>query len=223
MGIHPKLVVVDFAGTTMKEEGAVIRAYREAFTAFDIPFTDDDIAARRGASKRAVFEELASRAGRFADPSAVAGAALACFESALTNAYTSEPVEEISGAAAAVRELRERGTKVALSSGFGRGLVSILIDRLGWEDLFDLVLSGDDVAAGRPAPFAIFRAMSGLGVLDVGTVAVVGDTPLDLRAGANARAGWVIGVLSGAHSIETLGANAHTHIIPSVADLPSLF
>jgi hypothetical protein len=39
----------------------------------------------------------------------------------------------------------------------------------------------------------------------------------------NARAGWVIGVLSGAHRVETLGATPHTHLLPSVADLPRLF
>ena len=51
----PELVVSDFAGTTMKEEGTVLVAYRAALSRFDIPFTEDDLAARRGASKRAVF------------------------------------------------------------------------------------------------------------------------------------------------------------------------
>src|SRR5687767_8115582 len=39
----PELVVSDFAGTTMKEEGAVLVAYRLALTEFDIPFTEDDL------------------------------------------------------------------------------------------------------------------------------------------------------------------------------------
>jgi phosphoglycolate phosphatase-like HAD superfamily hydrolase len=52
---------------------------------------------------------------------------------------------------------------------------------------------------------------------------VIGDTPLDLEAGSHARAGWVVGVLSGAHGIETLGATRHTHLLPSVAQLPALF
>ena len=57
----PELVVSDFAGTAMKEEGAVLVAYRLALNEFDIPFTEEDLAARRGASKRAVFQELAGR------------------------------------------------------------------------------------------------------------------------------------------------------------------
>ena len=62
--VLPELVVSDFAGTAMKEEGAVLVAYRLALTELDIPFTEDDLAARRGASKRAVFQELAARARR---------------------------------------------------------------------------------------------------------------------------------------------------------------
>jgi beta-phosphoglucomutase-like phosphatase (HAD superfamily) len=57
----PELVVVDFAGTTLHEDGAVLRAYRTALSDHGIPFTDDDLASRRGASKRAVFVELGAR------------------------------------------------------------------------------------------------------------------------------------------------------------------
>ena len=94
--------------------------------------------------------------------------------------------------------------------------------RLGWADRFDRVYASDDAPAGRPAPYLIYRAMIDLGVHDVGRVAVVGDTPLDLQAASNARAGWVIGVLSGAHGIETMGPTPHSHLLPSIAALPGL-
>jgi phosphoglycolate phosphatase-like HAD superfamily hydrolase len=84
------------------------------------------------------------------------------------------------------------------------------------------VLAAEDAPQGRPAPYLIYRAMMATGVHDVARVAVVGDTPLDLAAAANARAGWIIGVLSGAHGLPTLGATAHTHLLRSVADLPAL-
>jgi phosphoglycolate phosphatase-like HAD superfamily hydrolase len=51
---------------------------------------------------------------------------------------------------------------------------------------------------------------------------VIGDTALDLQAGTNAGAGWVIGVLSGAHDAEMLGRTPHTHLLPSIAELPGL-
>lgn len=219
----PDLLVTDLAGTVMREEGAVIAAYEQALTAHAIPFTRDDLHARRGASKRAVFQELAARAYAPGDATTLAGQALATFEAALHTEYVSGPVQEVAGATEALRLLRARGIKLALTSGFTRDLVDILVDRLGWRECFDLTLSSEDAPAGRPAPFLIFRAMIDLGVHAVRRVAVVGDTALDLQAGSNARAGWVIGVLSGAHDLETLGATAHTHLLPSIAAVPALF
>jgi phosphonatase-like hydrolase len=218
----PELVVSDFAGTTMKEEGAVLVAYRLALTEFDIPFTEEDLAARRGASKRAVFQELAARVKAPDEANAIAGQALAIFEDALKREYESGPVKEVEGAGAAVAALRKAGVKVALTSGFERGVVDLLVKRLGWADLFDRVYASDDAPAGRPAPYLKNRAMTDLRVYDVGRVCVVGDTPLDLQAASNARAGWIVGVLSGAHGLATLGATPHTHLLPSVAALPKV-
>lgn len=219
----PDLLVTDFAGTTLREEGVVLSAYRAALLEHDIPFTDADLAARRGASKRAVFRELAARSRPEAEATALAERALATFEAALRREYERGEVREVDGAETALRRLRQAGVKLALTTGFDRGLLDLLVDRLGWASLFDLTLASGDAPAGRPAPFLIYRAMIELGVHDAGRVAVVGDTPLDLQSGMNARAGWVIGVLSGAHGVETLGATPHTHLLPSVAALPALF
>jgi phosphoglycolate phosphatase-like HAD superfamily hydrolase len=81
----------------------------------------------------------------------------------------------------------------------------------------------DEVPAGRPAPYLIFQAMQKTRVEPVKRVAAIGDTILDLQAGTNAGAGWVIGVLSGAADAATLGHTPHTHLLPSIAKLPSLF
>jgi phosphonatase-like hydrolase len=218
----PELLVSDFAGTLLHDGGAVLSAYRSTLQEFGIPFADDELHAWRGASKRAVFEHFAARLG-VENASEVAGQALTRFEAELSAAYGSEPVEEIPGAAAVVEELRANGVRIALTTGFPRGLTELLVARLEWAALFDFILTPEDVPAARPAPYMIYQAMQALGVYDVDRVAVVGDTPLDLEAGSNARCGWVIGVLSGAHGIETLGIAPHTHLLPSVAGLPALF
>jgi phosphoglycolate phosphatase-like HAD superfamily hydrolase len=53
-------------------------------------------------------------------------------------------------------------------------------------------------------------------------VAKVGDTPIDLHEGAMARCGLVVGVLSGAHALESLMQHPSDALIPSVAALPDL-
>ena len=221
--MFPELVIFDFAGTLLRDDGAVLAAYRRALNVHGIAFSEAELAERRGAAKRAVFRELAGRPAQDAASDAKADRALADFEAALRQEYTVGEVAPIEGAESTVRWFRERGTKVALTSGFDRGLVELLVERLGWGALFDRVLAAEDAPAGRPAPFLIFRAMMDLGVQNVVRVAVVGDTPLDLAAAQNARAGWIVGVLSGAHGLETMGSTSHTHLLRSVAQLPELF
>jgi phosphoglycolate phosphatase-like HAD superfamily hydrolase len=84
------------------------------------------------------------------------------------------------------------------------------------------MITSDDVAQGRPAPYMIFHAMEAARVSSVAEVIAVGDTPLDLQAGTNAGVRGVIGVLSGASKEERLLPEPHTDILPSVAELPEL-
>jgi phosphoglycolate phosphatase-like HAD superfamily hydrolase len=68
----------------------------------------------------------------------------------------------------------------------------------------------------------IFHAMEASGVDDVRQVLNVGDTPLDVQAGTRAGVLGVIGVLTGVHKEARLSRESPSHLIPSVADLPSL-
>src|SRR5207248_1564013 len=97
-GMLPELLVSDLAGTVMLEEGAVIAAYERALTDHGIGYSLDDLHARRGASKRAVFRELAARTRAPDEAAALADRALATFEAALHTEYVSGPVQEIEGA-----------------------------------------------------------------------------------------------------------------------------
>ena len=67
----------------------------------------------------------------------------------------------------------------------------------------------------------IFRPMEPTGVIDVGRVVVVGDTVLDLQAGADAGTRGIVGVPTGNHGVEQLGRVRHARIIPTVAELPA--
>jgi len=67
----------------------------------------------------------------------------------------------------------------ALTSGFDRGLIADIVAHCGWDDLFDAIVYPDEVPAGRPAPYLIFRAMEKVLVQPVARVAAIGDTTLD--------------------------------------------
>ena len=57
---------------------------------------------------------------------------------------------------------------------------------------------------------------------DPAKVAKVGDTPADLHEGKNAGCGLIIGVTEGTHTREQLQPHPHTHLIPSVRELPPI-
>jgi phosphonatase-like hydrolase len=217
----PLLVVTDLMGTTLRDDGAVLPAYRAAFAEHAIPFTEEELAARRGAHKQSLFNEFAARQYDAERAPKIAAAALQSFERHL-RATIVGGATEIPGARAAITRMREAGIKVVLTSGFDRGLIADIVAHCAWGDLFDAVVCPDEVPAGRPAPYLIFQAMQKTGVHPVARVAAIGDTALDLEAGTNAGAGWVIGVLSGAHDATVLGRAPHTHLLPSIADLPGL-
>ena len=148
-----------------------------------------------------------------------AAEATRAFAAAYEAIVASGAVGEIPGALQVLRDLRARGVKVCLTTGFAPSTRDALLRALGWQAEVDLALSPADVVRGRPAPDLILGAMARLGVDDPGAVAVAGDTVSDLEAGHAAGAGAVIGVLSGAHDAAALATAAPTAVIDDVTSL----
>jgi len=216
-----ELVIFDLAGTTVQDQGQVPEAFAAALAEHGLEATPEQVKAVRGASKRQALLNLipaGPERARLADQ------AYASFRAHLAQSYASKGVRAVAGAEEVFRWLRERDVRVALNTGFDRETTSLLLGALGWaRGTADAVVCGDEVMQGRPAPYLIFRAMEAAGASSVHTVANVGDTALDLLAGHNAGVRWNIGVLSGAHDRPTLAGAPHTHLLPSVADLSSVW
>jgi phosphonatase-like hydrolase len=225
--MSPELVVLDMAGTTVYDGDAVNRCLTEALRAADVAMTRDEVNAVMGITKPVAIRMLLE--AKTGDPAAITPEIVtrihADFQARMLEYYRSSPeVRETEGAGAAIRALRGAGIKVALDTGFDRAIADTILERLGWTGTFlDATVTGDEVERGRPYPDMIFRAMELTGVADASRVAKAGDTPADLRQGAAAGCGWIIGVTGGSHTRDELVPYPHTHLLPGVADLPSLF
>lgn len=216
-----ELVVFDLAGTTVEDGGRVADAFLSTLRDRGIAMSDDELAGVRGASKREAIRRLIPPGP---DHDARADDAYTAFHRRLADAFSADPVRPLPGAEDVFRRLRDRGIRVALTTGFDRGITDVLLSVLGWDrNAVDAVICGDDVPRGRPAPYLIFRAMEATDCTSVHRVAAVGDTALDLRAGHHAGVRYNIGVLSGAHDRMRLEQEPHTHILPGVAALSSLW
>lgn len=215
-----RLMVFDMAGTTVEDGGQVGTAFGAALAECGIALTAEQLGNVRGASKREAIAELVAQHASAAWQGR-AGEVYASFVRHLEREFAAG-VKPLPGAEATFAYLRERGIKIALTTGFDRDIAGLLLDALRWKSLADAWFCGDHVPRGRPAPYLIFRAMEATAVDSVHAVGTLGDTVLDLQAGHNAGVRLNIGTLSGAHGRDKMRLEPHTHLIASVAELPQL-
>jgi phosphonatase-like hydrolase len=220
-------VVLDLGGTTIRDRGEVPGAFAEALATAGIELAPQEMSAVRGASKREAVAQLVARHCGALNEQQRAAKATALYErfrTALTARFERAADLSMPDAVATFGRLQRAGIHIALNSGFERAIVDLIMAQVAWpKALLDVVVCGDDVATGRPAPDMIFRSMERTGVRDADRVAVVGDTRLDLEAGANAGARYRVGVLTGAHDRATLERAPHTHILESVGAVPDIW
>ncbi|MDI3329972.1 MAG: phosphonatase-like hydrolase [Micrococcus sp.] len=219
--MHYDLLSLDMAGTTFDEGNVVYDVLRRSVAdalGTDVPW---DIVDRwTGTSKIEAIRAIIKEVRGDADPEKVYSA----FSAQLERSYREDPPRPFPGVTEMFNRLRSAGVKVALQTGYAKPITDLILENAGWRigETVDAVVTSDSVAASRPAPYLIFRTMEATGVTNVRRVLVAGDTVNDLRAGTNAGAGFVVGLLSGAQSVETLGRVPHTHILDRVTDIEAL-
>jgi HAD superfamily hydrolase (TIGR01509 family) len=78
--------------------------------------------------------------------------------------FFKKQLQAVPGALELVRSVRAEGIKTGLVSSSPRPLVKIALEKLGVTGLFDLILSGDQVVNGKPAPDIYLAAAENLEV-----------------------------------------------------------
>ncbi len=217
-----ELVVLDMAGTTVRDDGIVERAFERAASGTGVaermpwPEALDYVRRTMGQSKIDVFTHLAG------GDTARAAEATAAFERAYAELIATEGVEPVEGARATLERLSAAGLSVVLTTGFAPVTRDAILDGLGWRPLVDAALSPVDVGRGRPAPDLVLAAVIGAQASSVASAVVVGDTTSDIATGRAAGAGLVVGVLTGAHDRAALAAAGADAVIDDVTALPAL-
>jgi phosphonoacetaldehyde hydrolase len=153
--------------------------------------------------------------------------------------------ELVPGLKACVASLRVAAIKIGATTGYFRAAAERVYEsarRQGYSP--DCAVCAEDVPAGRPAPWMIFRIMEALNIYPATRVAKVGDTVPDIEEGLNAGALTIAVTQSSsevgcslrewetlpAHVREAKSARARSifmtagahHVIDSLAELPPL-
>ncbi|MFJ2619294.1 phosphonatase-like hydrolase [Glutamicibacter sp. NPDC087344] len=217
-----KLIACDMAGTTVDEHADVYRALENCVRETGAEVAPENLQAWMGAEKREAITALITLGGGIPEP-ALVDATFDRFRELLFSYYQQNPPVALPGVSEAFQSLSAQGIKIALTTGFSRDVATVILEQLGWGvgegELLDAVVTADEVAAGRPAPYMIHRAMELTGIRDVRSVIAAGDTVNDLQAAKNSGV-LAVGVLTGELRREDLEVHAHDVILDSVEQLP---
>lgn len=214
-----EMVAFDMAGTTIDDHGAVYEALEDAVVETGATVAAADLQQWMGTDKVEAITALMRLGG--IDPAGdLVARTFDRFRELLAASYRDSPPVALPGVEETLSTLRDRGIKVALTTGFSDDVVEPLLAALGWGvgGNLDAVVTTSDVSTGRPAPYLIHHAMEKLGVHDVRTVLAAGDTIVDLLAARNAGA-IAVGVLTGKLGRAELEPHPHDYILDSVNDV----
>lgn len=216
------LAIFDMAGTTINDRDEVYRVLREATERTGARYTDEQFQEWMGTEKKWAIRNLLELGGLEATEELVEET-WAWFRAELRRTYTENPPVPIDGVEDMLRELRARDIRVALTTGFNRETVDLILASMGWSvgDLLDTTAAGDEVESGRPEPYLIQKVMAELDVTDLDQVISLGDTQADVisaqRAGVRS-----VGVLTGHLTEEEFRELNADHVLASSAELPRL-
>ncbi|MDF1742317.1 MAG: phosphonoacetaldehyde hydrolase [Gimesia sp.] len=249
-----ELVIFDWAGTTI-DHGcfAPISAFIKAFQACGVELTPSQARGPMGLHKRdhirCLFQidEIAAQWKAIHQNSWSESDVEHIYET-----FTPLQVDEaqnytdlISGVSETVSQLKARGIKIGATTGYPRIVLEPILkvaEAQGYAP--DFTMCADEVPAGRPAPWMIYRNMEALNIFPPGSVVKVGDTVPDIEAGLNAGT-WTVGLTQTGSEVgltvaefdalnsdqqhkllqtaETKLKNAGAHfVIPTLKELPEI-
>ena len=97
--------------------------------------------------------------------------------------------------------LCEQGIKIGSTTGYTAKMMEIVrpgAEAKGYR--VDNLVTPNEVPAGRPAPYMIYKNMIDLAIPSVDNVVKVGDTIADIKEGVNAKV-WSVGIVTGSNEM----------------------
>jgi HAD superfamily hydrolase (TIGR01509 family) len=205
---HPDAVLFDNDGLLLDTESVWTRAEADLFERYDSEFTAQHKRELVGSSHDIAGEKIEGwlgLPGRKAE--------LMVELNALVVAELEHGVEAMVGARDLLESLKAQGTPIGLVSNSPMAFVLRSLELVGFGEIFDVLISGHEVAAPKPAPDPYLEACKQLGVEAGPDVIALEDSPTGVAA-ARAAGLTVIGV----PSIDGVELAEADHIAASLRD-----
>ena len=188
----PQAIIFDLDGTLADTFPLIVAAWNAAMQKpLGRIFTPDEVIARFGIPDTAMLRRELPE-GVWEEPDRVE--AIETYH----RHYEAEHlvVRPFDGIPALLQALHKSGLPLGLVTGKGRRTTAITLRQLGWDELLDAVVTGEDVTHQKPHPEGVLSAARQLGASPEQCV-FVGDSPVDVQAGKSA---GMVAVVAGWHS-----------------------
>lgn len=222
-----ELVVFDIAGTTVKDNGEIASAFQNGLKeyGYDVPVAK--INPLMGYKKTEAIKKMLTEYELQKDKitEELVSTIHQRFLELMINYYsTSEEITPLPFVEEVFSQLKKKEIKIGLDTGFSKEITDIIINRLGWlrDKKIDMVISSNEVKAGRPFPYMIEEMMKISDVKDPKKVIKVGDTEVDINEGINAGCLYSIAVTTGAFTREELAVYNPSFIIDDLKELVTI-
>ena len=155
-----KAVIWDMDGVIADTAPYHFKAWREVFRKKGVDFTEEDFRRNFGQRNDTIVRNTL---GKGVSPSEVE--AVAREKEAIFRRVLGQNIKPFPGAVPLIKSLRERGFKIALASSAPMENIQIITGGLGVSSYFDSIVTGRDVAEGKPSPQGFLLAAQRLGVV----------------------------------------------------------
>jgi beta-phosphoglucomutase family hydrolase len=154
-----RAVIFDMDGVLLDSEPLHLRATQAALGGRGSSYTERDNRAFFGATDAEMLRVLRILFDLPEPTTALVEAKTQCLLGLIrTEAHP------LPGVASVPRQLRQAGLGVGLASSSQRRVIQAVLEALALHEAFDAIVSGDEVARGKPAPDAFLLAARRLGV-----------------------------------------------------------
>ncbi len=208
-----RTLLFDLDGTLIDSVGLIVDSYHHTMAAHGLPRQSDAFWTR------SIGIPLREQLAPFASGPATVDAMVATYR-AYNLAHHDSRVRRFPGVTEAVAALHAAGCRLGLVTSKNREGSLRGLGVAGLAEVFELIVSADDVTRPKPHPEPVLRALAGLGA-SPGESVYVGDSVHDLESGRAAGVATAA-VVWGAFPREALAPARPDHWIETAADLLGL-
>jgi phosphonatase-like hydrolase len=226
------LVVFDMTGTTVSDNAAVVKCLQEALSQNGLEVSAAQVNSMMGWPKMAAITSFWRKklGAEHPDLEDRVEETYNDFFDLMESHIESADIKPMEGALEVFEWLRDNDVKVVLTTGFNRDLADMYIEKLGWDEgldeyhvsigdsIIDMSIASDEVVKSRPHPYLIQKAMKQFAITDPKKVVCIGDTPVDIATGRNAKCHLSLAVTNGAHSAAELKRTENDGLLASLKD-----